>query len=412
MAKKSEATSSSTKDDKGRALRDLFDLTVKTVEQSLKRPLWRLEEVDRKFGISGFLSTGLPSLDLALMHNNDRTEYGFPYGRFVEVCGDSGACKTTLMNLLAARNLAKGGMSYYITTEFDFDVNYLNRFMTEEGLEPVKNDGTSVYPFGIAPVTTVKELYLAMKGIIDPLKALADEMEKQGKVPLQELPPVLVVCDSLGALMGDENRTRLDDDWDKGDKTGGHAKELHDFFKFFLYDCARLGVLFVFTNHYRADLGMGFRKKQPAHDFATRYYCSLRLMVDRGWDKATLNKTVSRMGRNFEVGFPVDVSIYKIRGDYALDGTVRIGYYHNHGFDYMASLIDACRMSSVLVERKGVFDISISEKDDLELSKKFDGAKWSGIKEAKSVLSSDLELAVKFEKLAFKKGPEKLEDMR
>lgn len=414
MAKKTASKSKTTtkKNDTGKALKDLFNLTLKSVEKTLKRPMWTLEEIDAKYGVSKYLSTGLPSLDMSLMHNEDRTQYGFPHGRYVEICGDSGACKTTLMNLLCAKTLSQGGMAYYIPTEFDFDVDYFNTFLADEGLEPIKKDGSSDYLFGISPSTTIKELYLTMKGIVEPLRALADEIEKAGKNPLEELPPVLIVCDSLGAMMADTNRDRLDKDWDDGDQTGAHAKELHDFFKFFLHDIARLGILFIFTNHYRANLGPGYSKKQPAHEFATAYYCSMRLRFDMGYDKANLNKTVTRMGRDFRVGFPVKVSVYKIRGEFALDGIVNIGYYHNHGFDYIGSLVDACRMSSIFVERKGVYDVGITEEEDAEIFKLYDGKKLAGYKEAKEIFTKDLPLALRFEKLAYARGVDKLEDLR
>jgi RecA/RadA recombinase len=408
---KGEATKSTPKklDEKGKAIRELFNMTLKTVESSLKRPMWRLEEIDKKFGIPGYLSTGLPSLDMSLMHNSERTEYGFPYGRVVEVCGDSGSCKTTLMNLLSAKNLAKGGISYYISTEFDFDISFFNRFLVDEGLTPLGEGGETEYNFAVSPVTTIKELFLSVKGIVEPIKALADELTKQGKTPLEELPPILIVCDSLGALMGDENRNRIEEDWDKGDKTGGHAKELHDFFKFFLYDFARLGIMFVFTNHYRADMSMSRKTKQPAHDPATKYYCSLRTMFDRRWD-SNLNKSVSRMGRSFEVGFPIDVSIYKIRGDFVLDGTVRLNYYHNHGFDYISSLVDSCKMASVFVERKGIVEVALPE--DAEGLSELEGKRFSGMKELKEFLSSNLESALALERLSFRRGPDVLEDLR
>lgn len=391
------------KDDSASAIRDLFDLTLKSVEKTYGRKIYDIDKVYEKFGIHRYLSTGLPSWDLHLLHNKDRTQYGIPYGRIVEVHGDTSSCKTTLAMMLAAENSAQGGLTYWCQSEYDFDREYANKFLREKGLD---EDAEALW--AVADPMTIKDLFQVVKGIVEPVRELADKIEAKGGNPLEQLPPILIVVDSIAALSGDEDRSRIAKDWDDGNRTGSHAGEMHQFFKFFLHDFARLGICLFMTNHYRADLGFGRRTKVPAHESAIRYYASLRSALKRGYDKANLNKTVSRSKIDYEVGFPLETSIYKVRGEYVQSGTLSIPYYHNHGFDYIASLIDACKMTGLTSERSGVYEFdSLGE----ELDKKYGGKKFS-VKELREIFKEDLEFAVKCERMALKRGPLVLEDMR
>jgi RecA/RadA recombinase len=394
------------KEDSTTALKELFELTLKSVEKTYGRKIFDIEDSHVKFGVHRYLSTGLPSWDLHLPHNKDRTQYGIPYGRIIEVHGESSSCKTTLAMNLAAENTANGGLTYWCQSEGDFDRDYANHFLRERGVD-VDGEQDSESLWAVADPTTLKDLFQVVKGIVAPIREVADKIEEQGGNPLEKLPPVLIVIDSLAALSGDEDRARLDNDWDDGTKVGGHAGEMHRFFKFFIRDFARLGIMLFMTNHYRADLGFGKRTKIPAHESAIRYYTSLRMSLGRGYDKANLNKTVTRGGLEYDVGFPLNVGIYKIRGEYVQDGELSVPYYHNHGFDYLASLIDALRLTGLLNERAGVYEFTelpegMEEKVTGKIAKK----------ELRNLLRDDLGLAVKLERMAMKRGPSFLEDMR
>jgi len=390
------------KEDSVSAIKELFNLTLKSVEKSYGRKIFDIEDSHSKFGVHRYLSTGLPSWDLHLPHNKDRSQYGIPYGRIIEVHGESSSCKTTLAMMLAAENTANGGLTFWCQSEYDFDRDYADHFLRERGV-----DGDSENLWAVADPTTIKDLFQVVKGIVTPIKELADKIEEQGGNPLEKLPPIMIVVDSIAALSGDEDRSRLDNDWDDGAKVGGHAGELHRFFKFFIHDFARLGIMLFMTNHYRADLGFGKRTKIPAHESAIRYYTSLRMSLSRGYDKANLNKTVTRGGLEHEVGFPLNVSIYKIRGEYVQDGDLSVGYFHNHGFDYLGSLVDSLRLTGLLNERAGVYEFTELPED---MKDRAQGK--IGKKELRNLLREDLSLAVKLERMAMRRGPNILEDMR
>jgi hypothetical protein len=84
-----------------------------------------------------------------------------------------------------------------------------------------------------------------------------------------------------------------------------------------------------------------------------------------------------------------------------------VGYFHNHGFDYLGSLVDSLRLTGLLNERAGVYEFTELPED---MKDRAQGK--IGKKELRNLLREDLSLAVKLERMAMRRGPNILEDMR
>lgn len=397
MAKKNKKT----KEDK---LDDLFNLTLKSVKEKSGESMYLMDEMEARYGVKKYLSTGLPSWDIRLMHNKDRTEYGFPYGRISEIHGETSSGKTSKALDLIARNVKQGGFSYYLTSELDYDEEYLYHFVCEEhgiDYEVAKKR------IGIRPIKSISDLHKVVDGILEPIRGLAEEIESNGKIPNEELPDILIVPDSIGAMLSGENRDRIEEDFDDGDRMGGQAAALHRFFKYFLFDIGRLGIAFIMVNHFRANL-QGYTKRKPASDWALKYYCSLRCgliaRTDSKLGKEKVNKKESK------VGFPVDIKIYKIRGEHVLTGKVTLDFYYNYGFDYVASLAETAEVTGIFNPIKRSYKVNIDE--DNPLTKWFEPGEKQSKKNFRKMIADDVELAVTLEKEVLKIGPEKLPDLR
>lgn len=390
-------------------VKDLFKKTIDSVKKNTGRSMRLASEVGAIYGIRRVLPLGFPSLDIALNQSDLSNERGFPYGRIIELHGESQAGKSTILNMIAAKNAANGGLTYMLTTEMDLaSTRYLSSFMVNEGLPPIVEGEDKGHNLSIDHVMTIKELFEVVKGIVEPILKTADAIEEKGGKPLDVLPPIVITLDSLSALMAEVNVTNIEKDFDTPDKVGGHAKDLHDFFKYFMGHFARLGIMFVFSNHYRANLGFGFTKQFPAHDGIVKYYCHSRIGMKRGHDK-DLSKTVTRLGREKIPGYPIDFTIYKARSEWVEDGKVTLNYYYNHGLDYFASLIDALQIVGALRVRGKAFTFEIPS--DPILQEKVGTAPYVEA-ELKKKLREDLDLSLELENLVFELGPEPLEDLR
>jgi RecA/RadA recombinase len=290
------------------------------------------------------ISTGLPSFDLHLVRAANG-EYGFPGARIIEILGPESSLKTTMGHRMVGNILAKGGLAFWIQTEFEFDPEYAKGIYADCGV-----DVSGPLPVEVIDANTTGEVFIAMQTIVANIKAIAIEGKEhnKGKKAYEYMPRVLIFIDSLGALMATENRGRLEGDFDSADKTGGHAKDLHDIFKFFMRDCYTLGVTLAYTNHYRDNLkstGPFSKQHNPAHNSATKYYASVRVDFRFFNDPTVVAKQKSIKGSD-----PVDFGkLYKMtnlkkRGRIIGDESVGVAYYLNFGPDYLQSLQDASVM--------------------------------------------------------------------
>jgi RecA/RadA recombinase len=385
----------------------LFDEVVKSVNGAGGHPMMKLQEMQDRYGIPGYCSTGYPSWDLHMMHSPDNSEWGFPYGRVTGIYGAQSALKTRTCYEILAENIKRGGHSFLLTYEMDFDESYATSFLRKRGIKEDIDD----LPYGVKPILSMKELNDTVKSTLKKYKEVADKVEKSGDNPHEELPPIAIAVDSMGALLSHGDRQRLEGevkgkstDFEDGKQVGGKASEIHNFFQLHLLEFARLGVLFLYTNHYRDNIGYGNKKYNPAHDSALKYYPSLRLEMKRGYDKK-FQKERSSMNVKYRKGWEFLVRIRKVRQELALSGEVAIRFYENLGLDYIGSLVDAAHMSGVAGLYAGAYTLEVD--DDHELSE-FNG-KYTK-KKLRKKIREDVKFRVLLEKECMKRGPQVVQE--
>lgn len=384
--------------------KDVFDSLFAKAEKNVKKisgnEFLDIDAAYRKYGVVGHISTTLPDFDLHLMHNKERTSYGFPRGRFCEIHGEQSSYKTTLCLTLAAECLAMGGRVYWLIGEYDIDEAYIRAELAKRG---VTKDQESRYK--IMPVSTIGEMFKATQGIVSTLEDYADGIEAKGDSAAESLPPVLFVVDSIAALLSDADHEKHEKDFDDAPKMGSHAGDLHRFFKFFLEPVARLGICYVMTNHYRANLGFGKKTKNPAHDSSIKYYMSVRMSLT-AWNPPNNHKTVQ--GVKLRKNQVISVKTYKLRSDWVVNGEFDVMYQHNHGFNYFESLLNALIMTGIA--KKTGNEYVIDQIDETGRFTVFEGVHSK--KDLKQLFFENMNEAVVLGKLALEAGPVQLEDLR
>jgi RecA/RadA recombinase len=400
VAKKGKATAKATSP--SNALSGVMKATMALAKKN-KIDVLNPEDFDEMMGVKFFISTGLPSLDLYLCQNNENFEdgdlpYGFPTGRIVEISGKENSYKSWLLHSAAAQTRKMGGLIFQVYTEADFDIEFFKYFYDKKGLDFKKD----VEPYiGMSPATTVDDVKHAVSTFITSVKAYYDA----GGTPI----PAIITIDSLGALLSETNLVRMDKDED--DQVGVHAKDLHNFFKRVKNDCARYNILLMFTNHNRAALGGAFAGETSAHDSAVKYYAALRLNLsaDKTGDKS------SSFGMDFLKNRKVRCNIKKIKGTMVGNGKFELLALPNIGFDYLGSLLEAARITQILV-RKGNGSYEFRGEagqnkylDEL-ISELGTTTVWSGGESLRKYLKEHMKAIVLLEKACYVKGPHLLSE--
>ena len=326
------------------------------------------EDIDRRYGVSSVISSGLPSLDLQLYCLRDEdgyNQYGFPTGRIVEVVGSEHAGKSLLANQLLAHGRRAGGMVFKISSERDFDISWDKKFFVKAGLDWEKDvvningakdpsKAMSAYLGGTA--TTLEEMAVKFANVMTTMRSVYGDGLGS--------PPSVIVLDSLASLMsndeldrwnnqfvlsGRERKVLIGEDGTTDDvvyKIGTHQRTLWNFFKSVLEDIARYNTLFFMTNQYRASMdkyakGTGIHGDQKsAHDASVRYMSSLRIRLDKS--ASTKDVKSAEQNRNYFKWRTIEFSVKKLRGD----GTNCADKQYLHlsqdgGVDYLYSLVDS-----------------------------------------------------------------------
>jgi len=361
------------------------------------------EDFEQMMGVKFFITTGLPSLDINLYQNNENYEdgdlpYGFPTGRIVEISGKENSYKSWLLHAASARCRKMGGLVFQVYTEADFDISFFRFFYDKMGLDYKKD----VEPFvGMASATTVDDVKHAVSTFITSMKAYYDG----GGTPI----PAIITIDSLGALLSETNLERMDKDED--DQVGVHAKDLHNFFKRVKNDCARYNILMMFSNHNRASLGGMFAGETSAHDSAIKYYAGLRvnLAADKSGDSSTSH------GVKYLKNRKVRCHVKKIKGTMVGDGKFELIALPNIGFDYLASLIEAGRITQLLVKKgNGAYEFRGEAGQNKyldELISELGGTTtWAGGEALRKYLKENMKVIVLLEKACYIKGPHLLSE--
>lgn len=352
------------------------------------------------YGVKHFIDTGLPSLNIYLGQDGENVEtgdpvYGVPTGRIMELVGSEQSFKTFFAHKLGAEVVSKGGIFFYISSELDFDLSFFKHFYDKRGLDW----DTVQEHVVIGSCQTPIELQTLFKTIFPRIEKFRET--KEGK----EAGPILMVVDSLGGMMGGKNRERMLSEKDEGDQVGSHAKEIHDALKYSLRPLAKNDVALIVINHYRDNLGFGFKKYKPAHDSTMKYYCTTRVDVNSG---QTL-KVTSRQNLKYIEMTELKVEIRKVRGHLVGDGKFNLIVYQNTDFDYWTSLMEALLVCDIVRKKGKSIDLNIDpESEDLlemECAQRFDETSWVDLLTAAQYFKKDPEGAKLLEKLAYKRGP-------
>lgn len=380
---------------------DLFDQAVQQSGdlEGAGSPYLTLDQFHERYGVSRFLDVGYPSYNLHLM-TDGQGNYGMPYGRVIEISGKESTLKTTMCLEVLAENVRQGGHSYLIQDEFDFNKEYAGRFLRKRGVDtPFKE-----LKYTATGINSVSQLAERVKATLAPYKAMADELEKDGKNPRKELPPVVICVDSIGALVSEIERETYEDDFDDDPKRATKATDLHKFFKMFLEDFGRLGVLFLFTNHLRANMDYGNKKYSIAHDSALRHYCSLRIQHSKGY-KRSMKNDKSDNNVSYRRGFPLEVEIKKIRDDHTGKDQFEIPYFYQKGLDKLQSIMDAAHLTDVARWWGGTFQLELDEDNELsEFNDNYSPKKF------RRVLKENPKLRNEIERLSYEAGPRQVVD--
>lgn len=381
-----------------------FKAAEARAEKKTGMGFFSLPEFEAKFGIPGYIPTGVWDLDMMLPHNEDRSQYGVPRGRITEFHGDESSFKSTLCYRIAAETIAQGGRVYWFTTELDFNRAYALENVIEFGVSPDVADEQ----FRSRPTRTIRDLFTATNEMMSELEDLAGEIEKAGENVLETMPPIMFIIDSIAAFLSGTDHDRLDNDFEDGLQVGGRAGELHRFFQFFMYPMAKIGAGMVFTNQFRANLGFGNKKWNVAHDNTVRYYCSVRVRL-KAYDYTPLSGSnkPTRDGQPYTWGRQIDTTVYKMRGDWVSDGETKMLYQYGHGFDYITSAINVLTKTGITVFKNKEFVIDESADSAMAfLNGNHD------LKELRRLLKENVSLLPDAMGEAMSRGPIRLEDMR
>jgi RecA/RadA recombinase len=383
---------------------------------------------DDRFKVARCLSTGLLSLDLHLMPNRDRTQWGFPVGRISIIAGDESSLKTTICHRLAGLALAQGGFGLWVQTEGEFDAFYAMKNWSDVGFDV---DDPKLAPMTLAPARSYRDIHIAMQSFFTRLELVEKEFiaEYPNKDFRDILPPIFVIIDSIGATIATTEHDKLEDQtakggWDNAVRPGAAASEIHRLFKHFVVPCNRYNVAWVCTNHMRTTIGGYGNPRVMAHESAVKYYSSLTLDLKPCPKSKTeysfLYDTVKQNSQDFTLGFPLGVKIDKIRGLHTGDGFVDIPYYYNHGFDTYASFVDGLIVAGIAKDVGKVWRFEPRQEvlDDPDfkpylhlVSSRSNPVKFSQ-EEFTQLLIEDDEMSAILVGLCYKYGPMIVDDMR
>lgn len=408
-------------------LKELFSAVKKEVVKTQVKNVHTLEEYADQFPVERCLSSGLPILDLNMFHNKDRSEWGLPCGRWSEVAGIEGIGKTLICHMWAADALRKGGMVFWVQSEGEFDAEHALNIYRTCGVDV--SDPCELNQI-ILSAMSLEDLYNACKSILNIVRAMKAEFEtkNKGQSFRKNSPPILVVVDSLAAMVSSIDREGIEEKgWEKNSRMGSKAKEFHVFFQMVLNEFAELGIAGVGTNHLRASMDAYGPDTIHAHDSALKYYMSFRMSMDRHPKSGSkfydmLMKPYTKNGRSMVAGYPVRFKIMKKRGVKIEDGIFEVPFYNGYGFDFLYSLIEACITAGVIkIASKGmhVFQPTRKEIAEDEIYKQIwarlpqgDKTALSNIALLRDTIASDEELYINLLTLCYKYGPEAPPDKR
>jgi recombination protein RecA len=234
----SRAPQSDPKDEKKKAV----DLTVASIEKQFGKGsimLMGQDQLDREIQV---ISTGAPSLDIALGIG------GLPKGRVVEIYGPESSGKTTLSLHAVAECQRKGGVAAFIDAEHALDVSYAKKL-------------------GV----NIEELLVSQPDTGEQALEITDMLVRSGSVDI-------VVVDSVAALV-----PKAEIEGEMGDThVGLQARLMSQALRKLTGNLARSNACLIFINQLRMKIGVMFGNPETTSGGnALKFYASIRLDVRR-----------------------------------------------------------------------------------------------------------------------------------
>jgi len=229
---------SGSKEDKKKAV----DLTVASIEKQFGKGsimLMGQDQLDREIQV---ISTGAPSLDIALGVG------GLPKGRIVEIYGPESSGKTTLSLHAVAECQRKGGVAAFIDAEHALDVGYAKKL-------------------GV----NIEELLVSQPDTGEQALEITDMLVRSGAVDI-------VVIDSVAALV-----PKAEIEGEMGDThVGLQARLMSQALRKLTGNLSRSNTCLIFINQLRMKIGVMFGNPETTSGGnALKFYASIRLDVRR-----------------------------------------------------------------------------------------------------------------------------------
>lgn len=340
----------------------------------------------KKYDIPYVLSTGLLVYDLHLFADKDNRNYGLKYGCLHEILGQEGSLKTTMCMRYVSKHLqSEDSLAIWLDSEQAATTQYFVKNLEQNGFSKDEIEDLNLV---IEPVETISEVILKVKETVDKMEEIENQVRRlpgnADKESWELVPRVLFVLDSLAALTSHYDLNTFEEAIDKAikkddlevidevsPKMGGHAGELHRMFKMLLGPIKRYGMMFVFTNHYRMNLGYGNKKWNPAHDSTTKYYISSRQDFSKYSQGSDMSREKQSLGLSYVKGIPLTVTLLKLREDNSMK-TCSMDYYFNVGFDENKAFLEGLRAAGLLKYKGGKYEIVPSPLYSEEFAGKMD----------------------------------------
>lgn len=156
---------------------------------------------------------------------------GLPYGRVIECHGETTTGKSLLGAQIAAQAVKQGALTFFFDPEYGMDTKFIRSVGGDENKIITFTELGTIEKFNKAVLKTIE--YLALKN-------------KDPQVP------VVMILDSL-AMLSSEQELKSPD---KNDMT--KAKKIRQFFRTYMDECVRHGILLFVVNQVYKNIGVMF----------------------------------------------------------------------------------------------------------------------------------------------------------
>lgn len=294
------------------------------------------------------IPTNIPTLDMYLPANEDKTKRGFRAGAIHMFTADADNFKSTIMNRIAINVLNEGGHVYYI----EIDKHWTKEYFLSGACGVIRDhqvlkDGHFHYRRAASFATVFKicsEIISTWKGVLEDFVVDYNKANKEKILPYHvympvNICPVVIIVDGFSSLFSEQS---LSSDFGKT-KTAEDNSDAHRMMKLLIPGLESLGITMFLTNHFRDDIQMFMPGKKPMGNQRRPYLwksmqgyinTAIDIMAWKGKPKTVGDEkiTTHRM-----VGF----FFRKIKNFGKETRTRPIRFYTHRGFDVLGGYISA-----------------------------------------------------------------------